>query len=43
MMNEEDLQETLELFENKFAWLVYAAAAFLGNRPVTYIIRIIII
>lgn len=34
-INEESLKEANEVFEAKFAWLVYMMAVFIGNRPVS--------
>jgi exportin-7 len=34
-ISEENLKEANEIFEAKFAWLVYIMAVFIGNRPVS--------
>ena len=31
----ESLKEAIEVFEAKFAWMVYVMACFVGNRPVS--------
>jgi hypothetical protein len=31
----ENLKEALDIFEAKFAWMVYIMAVFVGNRPVS--------
>jgi exportin-7 len=36
-INEDSLKEAMEIFEAKFAWLVYIIAVFVGNRPVSFI------
>ncbi|KAI8099750.1 armadillo-type protein [Halteromyces radiatus] len=33
LISTEEFKETLDLIETKFAWLVYFAAVFIGNRP----------
>lgn len=33
----ESLKEAIEIFEAKFAWMVYIMAVFIGNRPVSII------
>lgn len=32
----EDLKEATDIFEAKFAWMIYIMAVFVGNRPVKY-------
>lgn len=38
-ISEESLKEAMEIFEAKFAWLVYIMAVFVGNRPVSFIFK----
>jgi exportin-7 len=36
-LSEENLKEAMDIFEAKFAWLIYIMAVFIGNRPVSTI------
>jgi exportin-7 len=36
MTNHDTFREALEIIENKFAWLVYIMASYVGNRSVKY-------
>lgn len=35
----ENLKEAIDIFEAKFAWMVYIMAVFIGNRPVSEYIQ----
>lgn len=34
-VNQESMKEAIDMYESKFAWLVYFMAVFIGNRPVS--------
>lgn len=36
VISEANLKEANDIFEAKFAWMIYTMAVFVGNRPVSF-------